>query len=121
MLVALERDRYRLENLHPYLTGINRLAASRWLLAVGDTADAARLLTWHEAVLSPAPTVIHANAMLAGLAYLERGRIMEALGDRDRALASYQQFLRRYDMPLRAERRLVDEARTAVARLERRE
>ena len=58
--------------------------------------------------------------MLAGLAYLERARLLEALGQRELALAAYEQFLRRYDMPLPAHRHLVEGARAAVARLERR-
>ena len=32
-----------------YLTALDRLAASRWLVQAGDTAQAARLLTWNEA------------------------------------------------------------------------
>jgi hypothetical protein len=117
MLVALERNRYRVSNQHPYLTGIDRLAASRWLLAAGDTTEAVRILNWHEAVVFTAPQAVHANAMLAGPAYLERARTLDALGQREAARASYEQFLRRYDEPVPAHRHLVRDARAALARL----
>jgi TolB-like protein/tetratricopeptide (TPR) repeat protein len=36
---------------HPFANAIHRTAAGRWLLARGDSAAAARLQRWHEAVL----------------------------------------------------------------------
>jgi len=117
----LERDRHRtIEDQHPFLTGINRLALSRWLLSAGDTSGAARVLTWHEAVLvAPVEQTNLANGLLASPAYLERARIEEARGRRDAAAAYYRQFLRRYDMPVAAHRHLVSQARAAVTRVER--
>ena len=117
LLVALERDRFFLDNHHPYLTGVDRLTAARWLVAAGDTGGAADLLTWHEAVLYPAPQSSHANALLAAFAYLERARILDARGQRIEARASYEQFLRRYDSPVPTHRSFVDEARAAVVRM----
>jgi len=117
ILMALEGDRFFLDNHHPYLTGVDRLTAARWLVAAGDTGGAADLLTWHEAVLYPAPQASHANALLAAFAYLERARILDARGQRIEARASYDQFLRRYDAPVPGHRPLVDEARAAIVRL----
>jgi hypothetical protein len=116
VLTALERGRYEPNGRHPYRAGVNRLVLSRWLRAAGRPGEAARLLTWNEAVVSDVQTA-HANAMLAGVAYLERARIEEAAGQRALARDYYQQFLRRYDMPAPPQRHLVDEARSAVARL----
>jgi len=120
VLTALERDRFEpTGGRHPYLSGVNRLALSGWLRAAGRAHDAARLLMWNEAVVYPDGQTAHANAMLAGFAYLERARIEDALGQRALAREYYAQFLRRFDMPAPAQRHLVDEARTAVARLAR--
>ena len=119
LLLALEYDRQRLRNSHPYLTGVNRLTASRWLSAAGDTAKALRLLTWHEAIGDSGPQTAHANALLAPLAYLARARIMEMQGHRDAASALYARFLDNYDAPVPAQQRLVDEARAALTRLTR--
>ena len=53
LLLSLEQDRYRVDNIHPYLAGVHRMTASRWLAVSGDTLGAARLLTWHEAIGYP--------------------------------------------------------------------
>jgi hypothetical protein len=95
-----------------WLMAFDRLAASRWLLAVGDTAQAARLLTWHEAV--DASSIA---AVLAPLIYLERARIEEGRGEIEAARAHYRQFLRRYDLPNARHRHLLQEARAALGRL----
>jgi serine/threonine protein kinase/TolB-like protein/tetratricopeptide (TPR) repeat protein len=127
MLAELERERaddsrsYRqLSDAHPYLTAVNRLTASRWLLELGDTTTAAGLLVFHEGVPFPLPLTGHANYILAGPAYLERARIEEAAGRDDVAATYYRQFLRRYDAPVPAHRPMVDEARAAIARLAQR-
>jgi len=120
LLLALERDRHHVSNSHPYLTGVNRLTASRWLSAAGDASGAARLLTWHEAIGDPGPQALHANALLAPFAYLARARILEAQGQRGAARAHYERFLSSYDAPVPAHRRLVEEARAALARMARR-
>ncbi len=97
---------------HPYFNSVNRLSASRWLLAAGDTAQAARLLRWHEAVfwqfhrfLSPA------NAVFAAPALFERARIEETSGDTTAAVAAYREFLQRYDLPRGDWAARVEEAR----------
>ena len=97
-----------------YLTALDRLAASRWLLEAGDTAQAARLLTWNEAWGGTSGTV---GSMFASHAYLERARIEDARGNVPLAQEYYQEFLLRYDMPTPKQRHLVDEAREALARL----
>ena len=91
-------SRYR-SDMHPFLTAIDRLAAGRWLRERGDAARAARLLTWHEAVLFPQRETRHANVMVQGLAYLELARATAALGHDDLARDYYQRFLWRYDAP----------------------
>ena len=122
-LVALEHQRaefrwsrYR-SDAHPFLTGVNRLAAARWLVEGGDAAAAERLLTWHQAVLFPMQDTREANIIMEPLAYLEQARVAEALGRRDLARTYYQRFLWRYDTPPPQHRSLVQEARSALAKL----
>jgi tRNA A-37 threonylcarbamoyl transferase component Bud32/tetratricopeptide (TPR) repeat protein/TolB-like protein len=88
---------------------VNRLAASRWLLAVGDTVAAGEILghlevdQWHLVFSAPL--------------YLARARIDEALGRKEEARRDYAEFLRRYDMPVASQRHLVGEAKAALQRL----
>jgi TolB-like protein len=97
---------------HILLRGIDRMAAAEWLLAEGDSAQAARLLSWHE-TFPP----LDDKAPLAPLAFLLRANIEDGHGDVDAARRDYQQFLVRYDMPTPAHRHLVMEAKAALARL----
>jgi hypothetical protein len=120
LLLALENDRYRFAETHPFLTGVNRLTASQWLSAAGEGTRAARLLTWHEAIGNPGSHSSHANALLASFAYLARARIMEAQGQRDAARAHYARFLSNYDAPVQAHRGLVEEAQAALTQTRRR-
>jgi hypothetical protein len=101
---------------HPYLMAVNRMAASRWLLAEGDTTRAEQLLTWVDAwpPLARGRPVAMANWMMAPHAYLERARIAAARGRRDLASEYYGQFLRRYDDPVERHRSLRIEAENAV-------
>jgi hypothetical protein len=121
--VALERDRAErglsrfASDQHPFLTVVNRLAAGRWLREHGRPGDAARILTWHEAVVVPLRTTRQAFAVAEGLAYLERARAAESLGQVDLARDYYQRFLRYYDAPVAAHRHLVDDANRALVRL----
>ena len=117
LLLALERDRPRSHDVHPYLAGVHRMTASRWLAISGDAAGAASLLTWHEAIGSRAPHVLHANALLAPFAYLERAALLEALGEHQAARQHYARFLNIYDAPVAAHRGLVARARAALGRL----
>jgi TolB-like protein len=98
---------------YPAVVPIDRLAAAEWLLATGDTTQAARLLTWIDADF-PGSSY---TTMVRGLVELERARIDDAGGHPDLARAHYQQFLLRYDMPTPSHRRLVEEADEALARL----
>ena len=122
-LMALERERaelgwsrYRSDD-HPFLTAVNRLAAGRWLRERGDPAEAARVLTWAEGIPFPLQTTRQANAMVRGLAYLERARAAEALGMMGHAADYYRRFLWHYDAPTALHRHLLDEAREALNRL----
>jgi hypothetical protein len=98
-----------------YDIAVHHLAAAQWLLEAGDTAQAARLLVWHEAWQGGSYWA--GTEVLAGLAYLQRARIEEARGSTRLASEDYQQFLRRYDMPVPAQRHLVEEAKAALARM----
>jgi serine/threonine protein kinase len=98
---------------YPALMAIDRLAASEWLLDVGDTTQAARLLTWIDADIGG----MGFTSVVAGLADLERARIEEARGHPDLAREHYEEFLLRYDMPVPAHRHLVRGATEALARL----
>jgi serine/threonine-protein kinase len=122
-LVALERDRAERglsrynSDRHPFLTAVDRLAAGRWLRERGQPGDAARLLSWHEAVVVPMRATRQANAAVQGLAYLERARAAESLGRNDVARDYYRRFLWHYDAPTPLHRHLVDEANQALGRL----
>jgi TolB-like protein len=98
---------------YPAVMPIDRLAAAEWLLAAGDTTQAARLLTWVDADFGGSSY----TAMVRGLAELARARIEDAGGHPDVARAHYKQFLLRYDMPMPSHRHLVEEADKAMARL----
>ncbi len=54
---------------------------------------------------------------MTGLAYLELARIEEAGGSAPVARDYYEQFLRRYDMPVEAHQEMVEEAKAAYERL----
>jgi hypothetical protein len=111
---------FRFGQAHPYVNSVNRLAASRWLLAAGDTATAARLLLWHEAEF---PGTVHPlqaiNVALGNLAIFELARIEDARGRRSLAIEYYRRFLDRYDEPPAPHRAMAAHARAALARLER--
>jgi hypothetical protein len=95
-----------------HVLAINRLTAADELLAAGDTARAARLLLWHEANLIGDILV---TQVFAPVAYSKLARIEAARGQPAAALEHYEQFLRRYDMPVTNLQPLVDQARAAVA------
>jgi hypothetical protein len=89
---------------------VNRLAASRWLLAVGDTVAARTIIG--ELDLADGRMVY-----FGGPLYLARARMNEALGRKEEARSDYAEFLRRYDLPAETNRHLVQEAREALRRL----
>lgn len=95
---------------------IHRLAAATWLLEAGDTAQAVRLLIWHQSTIVAFWDGSFTYAV-APLAYLMLARIEEAQGDTRWAKKHYQQFLQRHDAPMPRQVHLVDEARAALARL----
>ncbi|MDX1675861.1 MAG: hypothetical protein R3314_13795, partial [Longimicrobiales bacterium] len=71
----------RYGDAHPFLNGVHRLTAARWLLGAGDTLSARRLLPWHEVIL-PAPLyrLQLANQVLATPALRLRQALAEAAG-----------------------------------------
>ena len=98
---------------HSLLRGVDRLAASRWQAMAGDTTEALRLLTWHEAKSS----LFDDKFPLAPHAYLLGAKLADARGDAPAALRGYRQFLVRYDQPPVAHLAYVAEARDAIVRL----
>jgi hypothetical protein len=100
----------------PYARSVTHLAASRLLLAQGDTSRAVQLLVWHQAWVPGSAESAHSQ-MFAPLAYYELARIEEAQGRNDLARDHYEQFLRRYDLPRPAHQRLVDEAKASLRKL----
>jgi TolB-like protein len=119
-LGRLERERAQLmknDNAHTFLASIDRLAAGRWLAAAGDTAQALSLLHWTETLLAPHGKWILTNRMMGGPAMLEQARLEEGQGRAEDARRAYARFLEWYQLPGPRERRLVDEAQSALARL----
>ena len=119
-LARLERERAQLlrdEDAHPFLAGIDRLAASRWLAAAGDTAQAIGLLRWTETVLAPHYGWMFTNLALAGPALLEEARLQDGQQHAEEARRAYARFLQWYDAPVASQRHLVKEARKALDRL----
>ena len=98
---------------HPLRRGITRMAAAGWLLETGDTAQAVRLLVYHEAVGPP----FGEKLLMRPLLSLQLARIADARGRVDEAWRLYQDFVIWYDLPPPAHRQLVEEARAALARL----
>ncbi len=101
---------------HPYHTAVNRIMGARWLVELEALDQAARLLTWHEAVrwgaTNPEERI---NRTLEPLALLERGRIEAAQGRSRHAAGYYAQFLERFDRPVPALTVLRAEADAALA------
>jgi len=97
---------------HALLRGVDRLAAAEWLLDQGDGVQALPLLQWHRAL-----GAFDDKIPLAPLAFLLTAKIEEAQGDTAAARYNYEEFLHRFDMPMPPQRRLVVEARDALARL----
>jgi TolB-like protein len=103
---------------HPFVPAIHRMLASDWLIASGDTAAAAHLLTWHEAILwSEFYPVEVANRVAEPIALLRRARIEEAFQRHGPARVHYLAFLDRYDSPPRAHAAWSAEAVEALGRV----
>jgi hypothetical protein len=99
-----------------HMVSINRLNASRWLLAAGDTARATKLLSSCQRASFFLPE-FYESLLLAGHCYLELARIEEARGRDGLARKYYWQFLKRYDSPVESQREMVEEARAAYERV----
>jgi serine/threonine-protein kinase len=104
---------------HPFVPGIDRLIAARWLAAAGDLAEAAHLLKWNEAIF-PRPYCDLTDAVehaISPLASLQQARLDEERGRTETARAYYEEFLMQYDLPVASHRHLLEEARAALARM----
>jgi tRNA A-37 threonylcarbamoyl transferase component Bud32/tetratricopeptide (TPR) repeat protein/TolB-like protein len=104
-------------NLFTPHIAVQRLAAAQWLQEAGEVEQASRLLRWLDAI-AWGGWLWTLNEALAGPTYLARARLAEAQGEGSKARGYYQQFLQRYDAPVPSQAHLVEEARTALARLE---
>jgi hypothetical protein len=103
-------------SLDPFTVSVDHLAASRWLLELGDTSRAIKLLSWHEADLPDFEKRLVLRTF-AALGYHDLAQIEEAQHRDDLAREHYQQFLRLYDTPVPRLQHLVDEAKAALRRL----
>ncbi len=101
---------------HPFLNAVNRLTASPWLLAAGDTAQAARLLTWQEGIFwyGQHRFLTAVNKTVAPIALFELAQIEMALGETAHAAGLYREFLRRYDLATDEWARRVEQAKGAL-------
>jgi len=116
-LAALEwegSDDARLD-IQRYDMALSRLNATSWLIESGDTAQAARLLTFLD---GKGGLHMAGTYAMASFAWLALARIEDRRGHAAAAREGYRQFLRRLDSPMAAQRGLVDEAKKALARLE---
>lgn len=105
-----------INNHHPLLVTLNRLICVSWLRVFGREADAARPLTWHEAM--PGSPLFQAWTRTIGpMSLVDRAEIAEAMAQPERALTYYTRFLDQYDMPAPALQPRVDRARAGLARL----
>jgi hypothetical protein len=105
-----------ISNHHPLLTTLNRVICARWLRTLERDAEAARLLTFHEAI--PGSALLQAWVRTIGaLSLLDRAEIADSMGQRERALGYYARLLAQYDMPVPALQPRVTRAEAAVARL----
>jgi eukaryotic-like serine/threonine-protein kinase len=120
-MVALETeiaDRSLMHELddHPLLSTVNRLMAVRWLRSLGRDADAARLLTWHEAITYGIEVQTWSRA-IGSVTLVDRAEIAERTGEAQRALRDYTRLLEWYDMADPAMEPVLERARTGVMRL----
>ncbi|HSJ30534.1 MAG TPA: hypothetical protein VK933_03810, partial [Longimicrobiales bacterium] len=113
-------DHMAAARFHPHLSAIHRPAGARWLIESGDTVQALRLLTWHEAIVAGDRVygrINNANRVVEPLALQQRARLEEALGRESVAREHYRAFLERYDRAPSAHQGLVADARAALHRL----
>ncbi len=96
---------------------VQRFVAAQWLQQAGELEPAARLLRWQDAAWGG--WAVTSRDALGGPMYLVRARVEEARADTTLARSYYEQVLRRYDRLVPAQAHLVEEARTALARLSR--
>ena len=101
---------------HPFTIAVDRIAAARWLADARDLDQAARLLALGDGAYFIHPSVSY-STMVSGLIARERGRIEEQRGNPDAAREYYGEFLRRYDRPVPAHQRMVEDAKATVAAL----
>jgi len=111
-------DRAYAETPYPLLPQIDRLHGASWSLTAGDTLSAERLLEWRDAVFHAHQSVAY-TIPLTPIFELAQARIDDRRGRTAAAATLYREFVRVYDLPVPAHRRLVEEARAALRRLER--
>jgi hypothetical protein len=93
-------------HLHPFVIAINRLAAGRWLLVGGDTAEATKLLLVQESDLPADLHPLTAVDLIVGTMALPMlSRIESARGRSDQARRYDEIFRGRADLATKAARR----------------
>ena len=118
-LAVIERERGGASSFDYDPVPMIRLAAGRLHASAGRAAAADSLFSYYESGMPSVPVQIMLKAT-AGLAAFERAKAWDRAGDAARASRFYREFLRLYDLPTQAHRHLVDEATSALARLNRR-
>ena len=79
---------------HPFLNGVHRLTAARWLMAHDDPITARRLLSWHEVVLpGRLYRLMLANQVMTAPALRIRWQLARAAGQ-SRQAALYERLFR---------------------------
>jgi hypothetical protein len=94
---------------------VNRLVLSQWYAAVGDTAAAVSVLNYFDQFRTESS--FDAAATLASLATLQKARLADGQRKCGEAKRDYEEFRRRYDLPVAKHQHLVNESSSALERL----
>jgi serine/threonine-protein kinase len=111
-------DRFAAPSLdarYPFLVSVNRLHAAAWLRETGDDGEAARILTWPDAIGRSWPGAL--NVTFGWIGLVHRAEIAESMGQTDRARLYYSRFLERHDMPVAAFQPMINRARAGLDRV----
>ena len=96
---------------------IDRLVIARALRKRGTPANAERYLMWPDAGINTARSATVQNSV-GPLTRYERGIALEESGNRTAALYQLRKFVNAYDQAQPAQRGLLDDAKTRIAKLE---
>jgi hypothetical protein len=85
------------------------------LRETGDDGEAARILTWPDAIGRSWPGAL--NVTFGWIGLVHRAEIAESMGQTDRARLYYSRFLERHDMPVAAFQPMINRARAGLDRV----